>query len=86
MPRFDRRSNPSAGADRAVRPSGGAPTIIANLGDGPLQGRRFEVEAVEGRPPKTVDVTAADGGTCRYCLADWTQAGGSAAYTFLYRV
>jgi hypothetical protein len=27
-----------------------------------------------------------DGGTCRYCLADWVQTGSSAAYTFLYRV
>ena len=76
MPRFGRRSGPPREPDRAARVSGGAATIVADLGDGPL----------EGRPPKTVDVPAADGGTCRYCLADWTQTGGSAAYTFLYRV
>jgi hypothetical protein len=64
----------------------GAPTITAELDDGPLKGRRVEVEVVEGRPPKTVDVAAADGSTCRYCLAQWEQAGRSAAYTFLYRV
>ncbi|MDX6702373.1 MAG: hypothetical protein QOF26_2599, partial [Baekduia sp.] len=23
---------------------------------------------------------------CRYCLAEWTQSGPSAVYTFLYRV
>jgi hypothetical protein len=61
------------------------PTIVADLGDGTLQGRRLQVDAVEGRPPKTVDVTAADGGTCRYSLADWTQTGGS-AHTPSYRV
>ena len=64
----------------------GAPTIIAELNDGPLEGRSIEAEVVEGRPPKTIDVADADGGTCRYCLAQWEQAGGSAAYTFLYRV
>ena len=86
MPRFGRRSGPPGEPDRAARVSGGAATIVADLGDGPLEGRSLEVDAVEGRPPKTVDVPAADGGTCRYCLADWTQTGGSAAYTFLYRV
>ena len=53
---------------------------------GPLAGRRIEVDVVEGRPPKTIDVRADDGSTCRYCLADWVQAGPSAIYTFLYRV
>ena len=81
MRRFGRRAEP----DRAVAPSAGPPTIVAELDDGPLDGRRVEVEAVEGRPPKTVDVEAA-GGACRYCLAGWTQSGGSAVYTFLYRV
>ena len=38
--------------------------------------------AVEGRPPKVVDVPTA----CRYCLADWGQSGPSTVYTFLYRV
>jgi hypothetical protein len=41
---------------------------------------------VEGRPPSTVDVPDDDGIPCRYCLADWTQIGPSAKYTFLYRV
>ena len=58
----------------------------AEFRDGPLEGRRIDVEPVEGRPPKTVDADADDGGTCRYCLAEWTQEGGSADYTFLYRV
>jgi len=51
-----------------------------------LRGRRIDVEVVEGRPPKTIEVPEADGGTCRYCLAHWEQAGGAASYTFLYRV
>ena len=54
--------------------------------DGPLKGRRVDVESVEGRPPKTIDVAEDDGGMCRYCLAEWTQSGDSAAYTFLYRL
>jgi 3',5'-cyclic-AMP phosphodiesterase len=62
------------------------PTIIARLEGGPLAGRRVEAEVVEGRPPRTIDVDADDGSTCRYCLADWVQAGPSAVYTFLYRV
>jgi hypothetical protein len=62
------------------------PTITAMLEDGPLAGRRVEEDIVEGRPPKTIDVRAEDGSTCRYCLADWAQDGPSAAYTFLYRV
>ncbi len=41
---------------------------------------------VEGRPPKTIDVPADDGSTCRYCLEGWVQEGRFAAYTFLYRV
>jgi hypothetical protein len=62
------------------------PTITAALDDGPLRGMRIEAQVVEGRPPSTVDVPADDGSTCRYCLADWTQSGPSAEYTFLYRV
>jgi hypothetical protein len=61
-------------------------TITAALDDGPLQGRRLETQCVEGRPPKTIDVPADDGTTCRYCLAEWMQTGPSAVYTFLYRV
>jgi hypothetical protein len=60
--------------------------ITAELNDGPLKGNRVDAEAVEGRPPKTIDVPAPDGSTCRYCLAQWEQSGRSAAYTFLYRV
>lgn len=41
---------------------------------------------MEGRPPKTIEVAAADSGACRYCLAQWEPAGRSAAYTLLYRV
>jgi hypothetical protein len=63
-----------------------APTVTATLKDGPLQGGSIEVEMVEGRPPKTIDVPADDGSSCRYCLAGWVQSGRSAAYTFLYRV
>lgn len=62
------------------------PTVIAVLTDGPLRGRSVEVELVEARPPSTVEVQAEDGTTCRYCLADWTQSGPSAVYSFLYRV
>jgi hypothetical protein len=62
------------------------PTITAILHDGPLDGRKLEAEIVEGRPPPTIDVTADDETTCRYCLADWTQSGPSAVYSFLYRV
>jgi hypothetical protein len=82
---FGRRSGPAPERDAPPRP-GGPSTVTAELHDGPLEGRRLDVEPVEGRPPKTVDVDAEDGGTCRYCLAQWTQAGGSADYTFLYRV
>ena len=63
-----------------------APKITATLEDGPLEGGTITAEMVEGRPPKTIDLTADDGRTCRYCLADWVQSGESAAYTFLYRV
>jgi hypothetical protein len=65
-------------------PSG--PTISAILTDGPVGGRSVDVEIVEGRPPRTIEVRADDGSTCRYCLAEWTQAGPEALYTYLYRV
>ena len=86
MPRFGRRSDLPAEPDDVVAARAGAPTVVAELGDGPLEGRRVEAETVEGRPPKTIDVEAEDGGACRYCLAEWNQGGASAAYTFLYRV
>jgi hypothetical protein len=60
--------------------------ITAMLEDGPLAGQQIDVDVVEGRPPKTIDVPAGEEGTCRYCLADWVQSGSSALYTFLYRV
>jgi hypothetical protein len=62
------------------------PTISARLEDGPLAGSNIDAEVIEGRPPKTLDVPADDGTTCRYCLAEWVQSGRSAEYTFLYRV
>jgi hypothetical protein len=62
------------------------PTITATLKDGPLEGSRIEAEVIEGRPPKTIDVPADGGSTCRYCLEGWVQSGRSAIYTFLYRV
>ena len=61
-------------------------TLTAVLDDGPLRGKRIDAHVVEGRPPRTVDVPADDGSTCRYCLAEWVQSGPSATYTFLYRV
>jgi hypothetical protein len=61
-------------------------TVFAQLEDGPLAGRTVEVEFVEGRPPKTMDLPLQEGGTCRYCLATWVQRGPGARYTFLYRV
>jgi hypothetical protein len=62
------------------------PTITATLDDGPMKDDSIEVEVLEGRPPKTLDLVAGDGSTCRYCLAGWVQTGRSASYTFLYRV
>ena len=58
----------------------------ALLENGPRQGKTVEVEPVEGRPPKTIDVPDEKGGTCRYCLAQLTQEGMTAVYTFLYAV
>lgn len=48
-----------------------------------MAGRRLEADVVDGRPPKTIDVTADDGSTCRYRLAEWAQAGPTAVYSFL---
>jgi hypothetical protein len=64
----------------------GGPTIRAELTDGPLQGQTVEVGLVEARPPPTVEVRAPDGTSCRYCLTEWTQAGPTALYSYLYRV
>jgi hypothetical protein len=62
------------------------PMISAKLTDGPLSGTSTQVHAVEGRPPKTIDVDGPGGERHRYCLAEWEQSGHSAIYTFLYEV
>lgn len=62
------------------------PRVTALLDDGPLRGTSIEAQVVQGRPPPTVDVPGDERGTYRYCLAEWTQTGPSAVYTFLYRV
>jgi hypothetical protein len=61
-------------------------TVTASLEDGPLRGLNVEVDFVEGRPPKTIDLPGPEDGTCRYCLAAWVQSGPRARYTFLYLV
>ena len=78
--------HPTPSVETTAPPREAGPTIIAVLEGGPLAGRRLEAEVVEGRPPRTIDVEADDGSTCRYCLAEWAQAGPSAVYTFLYPV
>src|SRR5215218_9308303 len=91
---FAAASQPAGAASAPARSTGEAtapppeagPTIVALFEGGPLAGRRIEAEVVEGRPPKTLDVAADDGSTCRYGLAEWAQAGPSAVYTFLYVV
>jgi hypothetical protein len=62
------------------------PAMEAVLTDGPLRGTSLEVEPVGGRPPSTIDVSDADGRIVRYCLAEWTQEGMSAEYSYLYPV
>jgi hypothetical protein len=64
----------------------GRTLLQALLTDGPLKGRRVEVEAVEGRPPSTIDIPNDDEGTVRYCLSQLSQKGTTAEYTFLYAV
>ncbi len=66
-----------------VLPPGG--TLTAKLADGPLAGSTREVTAVEGRPPKTIEVDIGER-RVRYCLAEWEQSGHSATYGFLYEV
>jgi hypothetical protein len=58
---------------------------VARLVDGPLSGATRSVVAIEGRPPKTIDVDFGDG-SLRYCLAEWEQSGHTATYGFLYKV
>jgi hypothetical protein len=62
------------------------PMITAVLTDGPMSGGHVSVPAVEGRPPKTIDVDGPGGRQSRYCLEGWEQSGHSASYTFLYEV
>jgi hypothetical protein len=78
--------SPATDGQRRGRPTGTGQTVTARFIDGPLKEKRTESAVVEGRPPKVIDVPADDGATYRYCLAEWTQAGPSARYTFLYRV
>jgi hypothetical protein len=59
--------------------------LVAELADGPLAGATREVRAIEGRPPKTIDVDAGER-TVRYCLAEWEQSGHRAVYGYLYDV
>jgi hypothetical protein len=60
-------------------------TLLAKFADGPLSGSTRAVAAVEGRPPKTIDLDFGDR-RVRYCLAEWEQSGHSAIYGFLYEV
>jgi len=60
--------------------------VHAQLEDGPQKGQTIEVDAVEGRPPATIDVADKQGGTSRYCLSELTQSGDTAVYSFLYAV
>jgi hypothetical protein len=63
-----------------------AAVVQAVLDDGPMQGEAVQVEPVEGRPPKTIEVPDPKGGTYRYGLSEWSQEGMTALYTFLYPV
>ena len=72
----------TAGKPDVAPPNG---KLVAKLVDGPLAGCTREVTAIEGRPPKTIDVDAGER-MLRYCLAEWEQSGHSATYGFLYEV
>ena len=85
-PPSDAASTPAPSLEAPGPGREAGPTIVALLEGGPLAGRRLEAEVVEGRPPRTIDVEAGDGSTCRYCLAEWAQSGPSAVYTYLYPV
>jgi hypothetical protein len=61
------------------------PMIAAILADGPLAGTTTQVPAVEGRPPKTVDLARGDT-RVRYALDAWEQSGHSALYSYVYEV
>lgn len=62
------------------------PMITAMLADGPMSDTTTQVAAVEGRPPKTIDVDGPGNARSRYCLSDWEQSGHTAVYSFLYEV
>lgn len=66
--------------------SSGGPAITAVLADGPLSGTTTTVDAVEGRPPKTIDLDLPGDARARYCLSEWEQSGHKADYSFLYEV
>jgi hypothetical protein len=72
----------AAGKPEVAQPNG---KLVAKLVDGPLAGCTREVSAIEGRPPKTIDVDSGER-MLRYCLAEWEQSGHSATYGFLYEV
>lgn len=57
----------------------------ALLKDGPLKGTAVDIDAIEGRPPTTIEVSG-ETATYRYCLEQLNQEGMTAAYTFLYPV
>ena len=57
----------------------------ALLKDGPLKGMAVNIEAVEGRPPTTIEVSG-ETAAYRYCLTQLNQEGMTAAYTFLYPI
>jgi hypothetical protein len=82
------RGTARTGVDDAAggRMDARGPIVAARLADGPAAGVTMEVIAVEGRPPKTVDVDGPEGARSRYCLAEWDQSGHTADYTFLYDV
>ena len=73
----------SVGADLDT---GFGQVLSASFVDGPLAGRRVDVDFVEGRPPITIDVPTQDGTACRYCLEALEQGGASALYSFVSRV
>jgi hypothetical protein len=81
-----RRPEPPKRDEEIAPVRGSEATIVAMLEGGPLKGRRVETDVVEGRPPKTLDVEGDEGGTCRYVLAELSQGGPTAVYTFLYDV
>lgn len=72
----------AGGTKPAAQPAG---TLIAQLSDGPMSGSRHEVTAIEGRPPKTIDIAWGER-TARYCLVEWQQSGHTAVYGYLYDV